>query len=240
MGFRPKLVPTLFSLPAFITLIFLGSWQVQRLEWKQDLIEKLQDRSSQAAGAIPAGPLNEEDHEFLPVKVRGVYDHDHEFHLVNRALNGEAGINVVTPLKLDNGQTILVNRGWVPFEMRDKALRPDGLLQGEQTVAGLLRFVKPRSMIESWVVPSNEPANNAWFNIDPAAMAEQAGLASLPDYYILSSDQSERGDLPRGRQWSPDVRNDNLQYAITWYSLALGLLAIYVIYHRKIAAEEKS
>lgn len=240
MGFRPKLIPTLFSVPAFITLIFLGTWQVQRLEWKQDLIDKLQVRSAQAPGALPAPPLNEDAHEFLPVRVQGVYDHDHEFHLVNRALNGEAGINTVTPLKLRDGGTILVNRGWVPFEMRDKALRPDGLLTGEQTVTGLLRFVKPRSTLEEWVVPDNEPGNNAWFNIDPAAMAAQAGLDSLPDYYILSSDQSERGALPRGKQWSLDIKNDHLQYAITWYSLALGLLVIYVVYHRKAAAEEQS
>lgn len=240
MGFRPKLIPTLFSLPVFIVTLFLGTWQVERLQWKQALIEKLQQRSTQVPGAIPAEPLNEDDHEFMPVQVEGVYDHDQEFHLVNRSLNGEAGINVVTPLKMDDGKTILVNRGWVPFELRDKAQRPDGLLPGEQTVTGLLRFVKPRSMIENWVVPENEPGNNAWFNIDPEAMAEQAGLPSLPEYYILSSDQSERGNLPQGRQWTLDVRNDHLQYAITWYSLALGLLVIYVIYHRKAAAEEKS
>lgn len=240
MGFRPKLIPTLFSLPVFIVTLFLGTWQVERLQWKQDLIEKLQQRSTQVPGAIPAEPLNEDDHEFMPVQVEGVYDHEQEFHLVNRSLNGEAGINVVTPLKLDDGKTILVNRGWVPFELRDKAQRPDGLLPGERTVTGLLRFVKPRSMIENWVVPENEPGNNAWFNIDPEAMAKQAGLPSLPEYYILSSDQSERGNLPQGRQWTLDVRNDHLQYAITWYSLALGLLVIYVIYHRKAAAEEKS
>ena len=240
MGFRPKLIPTLFSLPVFIAMLFLGTWQVQRLEWKQDLIEKLQQRSAQAPGAIPDGPLNEDEHEFTPVRVQGVYDHDNEFHLVNRSLNGEAGINVVTPLKMNDGKTVLINRGWVPFEMRDVALRPDGLLQGGQTVTGLLRFVKPRSTIESWVVPENEPANNAWFNIDPAAMAKQARLPSLPEYYILSSDQSERGNLPQGRQLSLDVRNDHLQYAITWYCLALGLLVIYVIYHRKTAAEEES
>lgn len=240
MGFRPKLIPTLFTVPALMTLLFLGTWQVERLGWKQALIDKLQVRSAQTPGAIPTGPLNEEDHEFLPIKVKGVYDNAHEFLLVNRSLNGEAGINVVTPLKLDDGTTVLVNRGWVPFEMRDKDLRMDGRLEGEQTVTGLLRFVKPRSTIESWVVPDNEPKNNAWFNIDPQAMAKQAGLESFPDYYILSSDRSERGNMPRGRQWTVDVRNDHLQYAITWYSLALGLLVIYIVYHRKNAAEDKS
>ncbi len=238
MGFRPKLIPTLFSVPAFFVLLFLGTWQMDRLVWKQDLIDKLQARSSQTPAAIPAGPLTAEDHEFIPVKVIGTYDNSHEFHLVNRSLNGEAGLNVVTPLKLASGETVLVNRGWVPFDARDQSLRKDGLLEGPQTVTGLLRFVKPRSTIQEWVVPDNEPDNNAWFNIDPKAMAKVAGTSSLPEYYILSSDQSERGQLPRGRQWKLDIKNDHLEYAITWYSLAIGLLVIYVIYHRPSKKDE--
>lgn len=233
MGFRPKLIPTLFTIPALITLVALGSWQVQRLAWKQDLIDRLQERGALAPTALPAGPISVNEHEFLPVRVQGTYDHDNEFHLVNRALNGKAGINIVTPLTLSGGGTILVNRGWVPFEARDASLRPDGQLAGEQTVTGLLRFVKPRSTIQEWVVPENEPENNAWFNLDPLAMGKQAGVEALPSYYILSSDQSERGNLPRGKQWSLDIKNDHLQYAITWFSLAIGLLVIYVIYHRK-------
>ena len=233
MGFRPKLIPTLFTIPALITLLALGTWQVQRLDWKQDLIDKLQTRAGLTPSALPAGPLDEEMHEFLPVQVTGTFDHGNEFHLVNRALNGKAGINVVTPLILADGSAVLVNRGWVPFEARDPALRPDGQLPGVQTVTGLLRFVKPRSWIQETFVPKNEPENNAWFNIDPPAMAATAGQATLPVYYILSSDRSERGNLPRGRQWSLDIKNDHLEYAITWYSLALALLVIYILFHRK-------
>jgi len=240
MGFRPKLIPTLFTIPALITLLALGTWQVQRLDWKQGLIDKLQSRASLAPSAIPAGPLDEESHEFLPVQVTGTYDHDNEFHLVNRALNGKAGINVVTPLRLADGSTVLVNRGWVPFEARDRSLRPEGLPEGAQTVTGLLRFVKPRSWIQEAVVPENEPDNNAWFNIDPPAMAAKLGLSTLPVHYVLSSDQSERGNLPRGRQWSLDIKNDHLQYAITWYSLALTLLVIYVLFHRKPREEAEA
>ena len=233
MGFRPKLIPTLFTIPALITLLALGTWQVQRLDWKQDLIDKLQARAALTPSALPASPLDEETHEFLPVQVTGTYDHANEFHLVNRALNGKAGINVVTPLILADGSAVLVNRGWVPFEARDPALRPDGQLPGVQTVTGLLRFVKPRSWIQETFVPENEPENNAWFNIDPPAMAATAGQATLPVHYILSSDRSERGNLPRGKQWSLDIKNDHLEYAITWYSLALALLVIYILFHRK-------
>lgn len=233
MPFRPKLIPTLFTIPSLIVLIALGTWQIQRLEWKEGLIEQLQTRAQQAPAPIPEGPLTADEHEFIPVTVTGEFDHAHEFHLVNRALNGEAGINVVTPFRLEDGRTILVNRGWVPFEERDASNRPEAQVTGEQTVTGLLRFVKPQSWIEEQVVPPNEPGNNAWFQIDPDAMARVAGVDSLPDWYVLSGDTNVPGGYPRGQQWRLDIRNDHLQYAITWYSLAIALLVIYVLFHRK-------
>lgn len=232
-GFRPTLIPTLFTIPALITLLALGTWQVQRLGWKQDLIDALQTRATAPEQPMPTGPLNEEAHEFLNVTLTGVYDHDNEFHLLNRSRNGEPGVNIVTPLLRSDGSAILVNRGWVPFDLRDKATRPQGLVEGEVTVSGLLRFVKPQSWIQEAVVPPNEPANNAWFTIDAAAMTQIAGTPPLPEYFILSGERAPPGGFPVGRQWLLDVRNNHLEYAITWFGLAGALFVIYVLYHRR-------
>ncbi len=237
MAFRPKLIPTLFTIPALITLVALGTWQMQRLAWKEGLIDRLNERATQAAIELPVSALNEEDHEFTPVKTRGVFDHENEFHLVNRALNGKAGINVVTPFTTEDGRKILVNRGWVPFEERDPSFRPQAQVTGVQEVSGLLRFVKPRSWIQEKVVPPNEPAKNAWFYVDPAKMAVVAGVEAYPQWFILSDDRDVPGGYPVGRQWRLDIRNDHLHYAITWYSLALGLLVIYILFHRKGKAD---
>src|SRR3546814_8815176 len=82
-------------------------------------------------------------------------------------------------------------------------------------------------------IPDNEPAKKLWFYIDPPAMAQAAGLESLPPIYVLAGENKVPGGFPIGRQWQLDIRNDHLEYAITWYSLAVALLVIYVAYHRR-------
>lgn len=232
MRFRPKLVPTLFTVPSLIVLVWLGMWQLERLEWKEELIDRLQSRAELPPRAFPAGPLDEEQHEFLPVEVTGVLLHEHEFHLINRSLNGNPGVHVVTPLRRsDDGSLILVNRGWTPFERRDPATRMEGQIDGEVTVAGLLRFVRQPGTIQGWVMPENEPHNNAWFWLNTEEMAASAGLDALPDYYVFSADRNVPGGYPLGEQWRLDLRNDHLHYAITWFGLAIGLAVIYVVYH---------
>ncbi|MGB0552022.1 MAG: SURF1 family protein, partial [Alphaproteobacteria bacterium] len=120
MSFRPKLWPTLFTVPTLIALVFLGGWQVNRLHWKDTLIERLQERGTEAPVALPTRIDNVEAYEFRRVSVTGKYLHDKEFYVINRSLNGKPGLNIVTLLKrADDGGHILVNRGWVPFEKRD-------------------------------------------------------------------------------------------------------------------------
>jgi len=232
VAFRPTLWPTLFSVPAFIALVALGTWQVQRLHWKQDLIDKLQTRSVSAAVAPPADGVPLEDMEFQHVRTTGTYRHDHEFFLIGRSLNGNAGLHVLTPLiPADGGKAILVDRGWVPFERRDPKDRAGGQVAGPVTVDGIVRLQKP----PGYFTPANEPSNNNWFFIDTAAMAATAGIPLRAGYYIVSDKAELPGGFPVGRQWRLDIRNDHLEYAITWYSLALALLVIYILYHRRKA-----
>ena len=82
-------------------------------------------------------------------------------------------------------------------------------------------------------MPENEPHNNAWVFVDPVAKAAAAGLGALPAHYVMSSARDTPGGYPIGHQWRLNIRNDHLQYAVTWYALAIALLVIYVLYHRK-------
>ena len=139
MGFRPKLWPTLFTVPALIALVFLGSWQVNRLHWKDTLIERLQERGTAAPVALPTWIDNVEAYEFRRVSVTGEYLHDKEFYVINRSLNGKPGLNIVTLLKrADDGGNILINRGWVPFEKRDPQTRLKGQVKGNIIVEGIV------------------------------------------------------------------------------------------------------
>jgi len=232
LAFRPSLWPTLFTVPALMVLLVLGSWQVQRLYWKQDLINKLQNRSTAVAVAPPAAGAALDDFEFRHVTVAGTFRHDREFYLIGHSLNGNAGLHVLTPLvPADGGTAILVNRGWVPFERQNPKTRAAGQLAGLVTVDGIVRLQKP----PGYFMPANEPEKNTWFFIDTGAMAKAAGMPLRPGYYIVSGKVDLPGGFPVGRQWRLDIRNDHLEYALTWYSLALALLVIYILYHRRKA-----
>jgi len=171
VAFKPKLWPTLFTVPALIALMGLGTWQVQRLHWKDALIEKLQARSTQEPVDLPAWIADLEAFEYRRVRIRGQFLHEHEFYLVNRSRRGRPGLNVLTLLKRsDDSGYVLVNRGWIPFELREQEKRQDGLIEGELTVEGIVRLAKGPGLF----TPENEPHNNTWFYIDPRSMSASA------------------------------------------------------------------
>ena len=228
--FRPTLWPTLFTLPTLIALIALGVWQLERLEWKETLIFERQSRSQAPAVLLPDGLDQPRSLEFQAVRVRGRLLHDSEFYLAARAFNGRVGLHVVTPLALEAGRILLVDRGWIPDDRRDPATRPEGQIPGDLELTGLVRL--PGWKGPTWLVPDNQPDENIWFWVDPAAMAEAAGLASvIGGFYVDAGPAENPGGLPKGGQTRIELPNDHLQYALTWFALALILAVIYVIYH---------
>ncbi|MDF1750942.1 MAG: SURF1 family protein, partial [Alphaproteobacteria bacterium] len=187
MFMRLKLIPTLFTIPALITLVWLGVWQLQRMEWKEDLISKLQERSVEAAETLPTGDLMIEDWEFKHVKMTGRFLNEEEMFLLNRSLNGNPGLHIITPFQRDdvpNAPIVLVNRGWVPFEMREQSTREAGLIDGETTVTGIVRFQRPITGLQHVFLPENEPDRNMWYSINSSQMGEQIGV-SVPNYYVV-------------------------------------------------------
>ena len=229
MAFRPKLIPTLFTVPAVITMLFLGFWQVDRLVWKEALIERLHERATGEATDLTPGAKDEEADEFRRVRLSGTFDHENEFLLVNRSLNGNPGMHILTPLtRSDGGGHVLINRGWVPFDKVEIAARAAAQVEGEVLIDGLLRFPKGPGTF----TPDNDLERNHWFFIDTAEMSRITGK-TMESYYVMAGAAENPGGFPIGQQWTLDVRNNHLQYAITWFSLALALLVIYILYHRK-------
>jgi surfeit locus 1 family protein len=229
VSFRPKLVPTLFVVPMLAILLGLGGWQVQRHAWKSDLIEKLNARAESAAIPLAFDLRDLDEIEFQHVTVEGRFLHDKELKLLNRSLNGNPGIHILTPLQRSDGAVIMVNRGWTPFDKADPKTRPQGQLEGTVTVEGIVRLMrKPNDFM-----PDNEPAKNTWFYWDAPAMAAAIGVDKLPAYYVLAAKDAAAGKFPVGHQWRLDIRNNHVEYALTWFSLAIALMVIYVVYHRQ-------
>ena len=232
MRFRPQLWPTLMTIPMFVALLGLGTWQIQRHEWKADLVDKLRQRAEAPAVVLPATLDSLDAYEFSRVRVAGTFLNDQEYHLIGRSMRGNPGLHILTPLRRADGNgLVLIDRGWVPFDRRAAETRPEGQLNDPVVVVGIIRLSKGQGSF----MPDNEPHSNTWFFIDPAAMAAARGIDSLPRYYIASADDAVPGGFPIGRQWRLDIANNHLEYAFTWYFMALALLVIYIIYHRQRA-----
>jgi surfeit locus 1 family protein len=236
--FRPGLAATLFTLIAVTIMVGLGTWQVERLAWKNALIERIESGMRAAPAPLPARVENPADWDFRRVSVTGQFLHDHELDLAARSMNGRIGYQIVTPLKRDDGTLVLVNRGWVPLEKRDPASRPEGLPAGTVTVEGVARVPAERG----WMQPDNDPAANMWFWYDIPAMAAQAGASTgeaLP-VVIEAGDAANPGGFPIGGQTNVNIANNHLQYAFTWYSLAITLIVIYFVFHWRRGSKEEA
>lgn len=227
--FRPLLWPTLFTVPAILVLVGLGTWQLQRLEWKLGLIANIESRTGLAPLPLPPNAaLDSAALEYRPVTVRGRFRHDKEMHLIAASRRGNSGYQIITPLDRADGGTILVNRGWVPKEKVDPATRPQGQVAGEVTVTGLVR----KTWHQGWFVPDNNPERNIWFFGDAPAMARHAGIEA-PPLFIEADGAENPGGLPIGGQTRLKIPNDHLGYALTWFGFAIVLAVIYLVYHRR-------
>jgi surfeit locus 1 family protein len=230
-GFHPRLVPTLFTIPALIILVGLGIWQVQRLHWKEGLIAQRDAMVSAPPIAPPPTLAEARPNEFRHVAVDGVLLNDKELFLAASSEGGGSGYEVVTPLQEASGRIIFVNRGFIPLELKDRAKRAAGEPAGAMHIAGLLRV--PPAQKPTFFLPDNRPDLNLWFWVDLPAMAKAAGVADAAPFYIDADTAPNPGGWPKGGVTRLELPNDHLQYAITWFSLAIALAVIYVLYHRK-------
>jgi surfeit locus 1 family protein len=231
LRFRPLLWPTLFTIPALLVLLALGVWQIERLQWKEGLI---------AAMDAPPVPLPHDltdarKLEFRRVTARGVFEHDREIYRYATGADGKTGVEVITPLRLDDGALLLVDRGYVPERLKDPGARAAGQVTGEVEIEGRLRVPHARSWAVS-LLPGNRPEEDFWLTVDPQAMAARHSLADVLPFWVDAGPAANPGGWPRG-VGAVRLRNDHLQYAITWFALAGALAAIYVLYHRRRAGD---
>ena len=230
MWLRPKFWSTFFALAGLVVLLSLGSWQLQRLAWKNGFLEQLQSRMAAEAVVMPDDSVDLEQFEFRRVFVAGEFDHDREMYLFNRVVNGVVGGDIITPLRREGiGSHILVDRGWVPQSLRDPTTRRESQVGGIVTVEAIVRGRPEKNLF----TPDNDPARNEWYFVDPAAMAVAAGVDAPGEYFLMAVESMSGKGYPQGRGDKLSLRNDHLGYAITWYALAVVLLVVFVVYHRK-------
>jgi surfeit locus 1 family protein len=235
-GFRPLFWPTLFTAPVVLLLLALSFWQVERLFWKQDLIVQRQAAVAAAPVAAPRSLEEATGMEFHHVTDEGVFLHDKEIFLGATSEAGRQGYQVLTPLLEPGGRTVFINRGFITAELKDPAKRAAGQITGTVRVQGLLRL--PLAERPAWFLPDNRPDLNYWFWVDLPAMGAADKLDRVTPFYIDADATPNPGGWPKGGVTRLALPNDHLQYAITWFSLAVALIVIYVVFHRRNAGSK--
>ena len=236
-GWRGPRATFALVLAGFAILIALGTWQMERRVWKTDLIATMTARL--AAPPIPVTELlaNHSAEDYRSVSASGTFRHDQEMYLAARSYQGQLGYHVITPLVLDDGQTVvLVDRGWVPVDRQSPDSRAAGQIPGPVTVSGIAR----RPPKPGLFTPDNRPDQNLWYWADLPAMAAHVGLSQVAPLLIEAGTGENPGGLPIGGQTFINLPNNHLQYAITWYSLAVVLVVIYLVSRRRTAADSST
>tara|TARA_B100001758_G_C18386162_1_gene600231 strand:- start:1064 stop:1801 length:738 start_codon:yes stop_codon:yes gene_type:complete len=228
--FKPVFWPTVFFVFSLIILVSLGTWQVKRLIWKNDLISFYLKQSTNNIINLHKENFVSEEIEYRKVRLTGKFLNKKEVHITGKTYEGNAGFHVVTPFLMQNGNYVLVNRGWVSENYKEAKSRSFSLINEETSVIGLIRYPQKKG----YFVPENEPDNGFWFTIKPTEIKKHLKIDKetfIIKFYVDALRQEKKINLPIGIKEKINIRNQHLSYAITWYSLAIVLMIIYLSYH---------
>jgi len=221
---------TVLTLLAVVVFIDLGRWQWQRAQQKRELASAFA-AGNDVATAL-AGRSTAELPRYAQVRAHGSYDGAHQFLLDNMSHDGQAGFEVLTPLRLDDGRVLIVNRGWVPLTGSRREL-PDVTVsvEGEISATGKLDQLPVAGIALGHVAPA---ANGAWPRLTSfPTMADLAAALGRPTEarQLLLNDTEPQGYL---RDWHPGGLSPerHVSYAVQWWGFAALALVLYGVLHR--------
>ena len=196
----------------------LGTWQLYRLQWKQDLISQI----DQGLKSIPIKYSNKIKNDYQRVVLNGKYNYKNQIYLYSLNAKGQPGFDVITPFKTIEGDNVLVNRGWINKEMKNKT---EINLSNKSEIYGLLRKIIKKNIFK----PENDTDKNIWFSININQIKKITGK-NFSNHVVFLEDNVI--NLPVPKKITIDVPNNHLKYAITWYSISISIL-FYFLYFRK-------
>ena len=228
---RRLVVPLVAGAMALSLLLYLGFWQLSRMDWKLALIAQVEARLHEAPVEFPndwSGLTREKD-EYRRVVLRGTFLHENELFLYavqpepapGKPGFGGQGFFVVTPFVLADQRVILVNRGFVPLARKDAASRVEGQISGVTQITGLIRFSETPSIF----TPSDNVQRREFYSRNVEAMMKAANLSGA-DFLIEQDISAIAGGLPQGGVTRVTFSNKHFEYALTWFGLALTLIGV--------------
>jgi surfeit locus 1 family protein len=227
MTFRPYPGLTIACAILFAVLCGLGTWQLERLQWKLNLIATVNGHMAAAPVSLDQiQAMKFDDAQYRRVTLAGRFDHAHEAYVFTTDA-GAAVYHVLTPFTADDGKVLMVDRGEVPKEKLDPATRVSGNVAGEVQVTGVWRAPDAPGSF----TPPPDLAHRIWYARDLASIAATDHLTLSAPVVIEADATPNPGGWPRGGQTVVSFRNQHLSYAVTWFGLAIVLLCVWLSYH---------
>ena len=214
---KNKFLFSVFVYFIILVLLSLGFWQLYRLNWKLNLLSEID--SSLKNDPVEFSKVDKKN--YLRIKTSGIVDFNKQIYLYNLNESGKPGFEVINPIIINN-ENYLINRGWIPFDKKDK---PEINLINERNIIGTLKLQHKASTFK----PENDIDKNYWFTLNREDIFKYTGK-KFSDYIIyLNGDYK----LPKPKVITANISNNHKKYAITWFSMAISILLIYLYFRKK-------
>ena len=223
MNNKKLFLSLIYSSLALLILVSLGTWQLERLRWKTDILSSMKESLSLPPLKITGQVIdNIDQYSFRRIQLTGNYLYKDNITIYSKVFNKKVGKHLIVPLETQYG-IILVNRGFIPSDFNIE----NNIKSGEISINGIIKFQQKIN----YFTPNNNVIKNEWYYIN---INEVSNFLSLPllNFYIVEENNIEE-KYPIGSQYNINIANDHLQYAITWFSLALALSIFINLFWRK-------
>ena len=214
---RHKFLFSVFTIFFILVFIALGTWQIIRLNWKNNLI--LEIESSLKNPPVELTQSNKEN--YLKIKTSGSVDFEKQIYLYNLSDSGTPGFEVINPILID-GDNYLLNRGWIPFEKKNTQ---EINILDQNNIVGTLRIQGKKNIFK----PDNDIKKNYWFSLNREDVSKFTGKKFSK--YIIYLDGNYQ--FPKPKKITTNISNNHKKYAITWFSLAISILLLYLYFRKK-------
>ena len=213
-----KISLSIFVFFSIILFCSLGTWQIYRLQWKLDLINEINYGLN--SESVPYSKKNIINYQ--KVKFSGTFDFGKQIYLYSLNGNGKPGYDIITPLKINSNEILIVNRGWISNDLKNN--KNINKMKSKSFEGIVKKISKPNPF-----KPENDIKNNVWYSLKLVDLQNFTGY-KLNNFVLIL--QNNQNNLIENKTVSPDLPNNHLKYAITWYSVALSIL-LYFLYFRK-------
>ena len=214
---KHKFLFSVFVIFFILVFVSLGTWQIIRLNWKNNLIFEIEN--SLKKPPVELSDINQEN--YLKIKTSGDIDFEKQIYLYNLNENGTPGFEVINPLSV-NQKNYLINRGWIPFEK--KGMQEINEFD-EKNIVGTLKLQGRKNIFK----PDNDIEKNYWFSLDREDIMKFTGKEFSKYIIYLNGDYK----FPKPKKITANISNNHKKYAITWFSLAISILLLYLYFRKK-------